>query len=103
MRLVCVIPAQFLGGIAAAGIVSGILPGRLQAENGLGKGVTEIAGFLMEMVLTSMLMITILMLAVEKHRATFMAPLIIGIAVLIIHLVGKLFSPSSSFHACARL
>lgn len=42
----------------------------------------------MEAILTSMLMMTILMLAVEKSRVSFMAPLLIGTAVLIIHLVG---------------
>lgn len=88
VRLVCVIPAQILGGITAAGLVSGILPRALQAENGLGPGVSQVQGFLMETVLTSMPMITILMLAVEKHRASFMAPMIIGVALLIIHLVG---------------
>ncbi|CAN8102683.1 unnamed protein product [Discula destructiva] len=88
VRLVCVIPAQVLGSITAAGLVSVILPGPLQAENSLGPGVSHGRGFAMEMMLTAMLMIAILMLAVEKHRATFMAPLLIGIALLIIHLVG---------------
>lgn len=45
----------------------------------------------MEMFLTAELMITILMLAVEKSRTTFMAPLAIGVALTIIHLVGKCF------------
>lgn len=43
----------------------------------------------MEVFLTAELMITILMLAVEKSRTTFIAPLTIGIALTIIHLVGK--------------
>ena len=42
----------------------------------------------MEVFLTAELMITILMLAVEKSRTTFIAPLTIGIALTIIHLVG---------------
>lgn len=42
----------------------------------------------METILTGMLMITILMLAVEKSRVSFMAPWVIGIALLIIHLAG---------------
>lgn len=42
----------------------------------------------MEMFLTAELMITILMLAVEKSRTTFLAPLAIGISLTIIHLVG---------------
>lgn len=42
----------------------------------------------MEVFLTAELMITILMLAVEKSRTTFIAPLAIGISLTIIHLVG---------------
>lgn len=42
----------------------------------------------MEVFLTAELMITILMLAVEKSRTTFLAPLSIGISLTIIHLVG---------------
>lgn len=82
------IPAQFLGGITAAGLVYAILPGPLQAENSVGDGVSTGGGFLMEVFLTAELMITILMLAVEKSRTTFIAPLAIGIALTIIHLVG---------------
>ncbi|KAK2614657.1 hypothetical protein N8I77_001463 [Diaporthe amygdali] len=88
VRLVCVIPVQFLGGITAAGLVAGILPGPLKAENSVGEGISIGGGFLMEMFLTAELMITILMLAVEKSRTTFMAPLAIGVALTIIHLVG---------------
>ncbi|KKY29501.1 putative aquaporin [Diaporthe ampelina] len=88
VRLVCVIPAQFLGGITAAGLVSAILPGPLQAESSVSDGVSTGGGFLMEVFLTAELMITILMLAVEKSRTTFIAPLTIGIALTIIHLVG---------------
>lgn len=88
VRLVCVIPAQLLGAITAAGVVSAMLPGQLQAENSLGTGISQGQGFVAEMILTSMLMGTILMLAVEKHRATFMAPLGIGLALLLIHLTG---------------
>lgn len=88
VRLMCVIPAQIMGSITAAGIVSAILPGRLQAENSLGTNVSQGQGFVAEMILTSMLMGTILMLAVEKHRATFLAPLGIGLTLLLIHLAG---------------
>lgn len=81
---------QFLGGITAAGIVSAVLPGPLKAENSISPGVSTGQGFSMEAILTFMLMITILMLAVEKSRVSFAAPLIIGTSLLIIHLVGTL-------------
>lgn len=95
MRLLCIIPAQILGGITAAGLVSAILPGRLQAENSLGANVSQGQGFVMELLLTAMLVITILMLAVEKHRASFMAPLVIGFALLLVHLAGINISGAS--------
>ncbi|KAH8780138.1 aquaporin-like protein [Diaporthe sp. PMI_573] len=95
VRLICVIPAQLLGGITAAGLVAGILPGPLQAENSIGEGVSTGGGFLMEVFLTAELMITILMLAVEKSRTTFIAPLAIGISLTIIHLVGINISGAS--------
>lgn len=79
---------QCLGAITAAGLVSGLVPGPLLAESSLGAGVSIGQGLVMEAILTSLLMITILMLAVEKSRVSFMAPAMIGIAVLIIHLVG---------------
>jgi aquaporin rerated protein, other eukaryote len=91
VRLVCVIPAQFLGAITAAGLVSEILPGPLQAENSVGEGVSTGAGLVTEVFLTAELMMTILMLAVEKSRTTFLAPLTIGISLTIIHLVGKYY------------
>lgn len=54
------------------------------------------------MFLTSQLVITVYFLAVEKHRATFLAPLGIGLAVFIAHLCGTNFTgtginPARSF------
>lgn len=72
-----------------------MLPGKLQAENSLGTGISQGQGFVAEMILTAMLMGTILMLAVEKHRGTFMAPLGIGLALLLIHLAGINISGAS--------
>lgn len=79
---------QLLGAITAAGFVSGLLPGRLQVENSVGPNISTAIGFAMEAFLTFELMMTILFLAVEKSRVSFMAPWAIGVTVLIIHLVG---------------
>lgn len=97
VRLVCVIPAQFLGAITAAGLVSAALPGALQAENALSSGATIGQGVLLETLLTATLVFTIIMLAVEKSRTTFIAPLAIGLALFLVHLVGKIHSSSSSW------
>lgn len=79
---------QFLGAITAAGIVSALLPGKLQAENALGGGATAAQGLFLEMLMTFELIITIIMLAVEKSRTSFIAPLAIGFALFVDHLVG---------------
>lgn len=89
IRLVCVVPMQVIGAIAAAGLVSALLPGPLQAENALSSGATLAQGVFLEMLLTAQLVMTIIMLAVEKSRTSFIAPLAIGLALFIAHLIGK--------------
>lgn len=80
---------QFVGGIAAAGIISALLPGSLQAESSLGSGTTIAQGFFLEAFLTAQLVMTIIMLAVEKSRTSFIAPLAIGMTLFVDHMVGK--------------
>jgi glycerol uptake facilitator-like aquaporin len=48
------------------------------------------------MFLTIQLVLVIFMLAVEKHRATFLAPLGIGLSLFICHMTGETYSPFSS-------
>lgn len=91
---------QFLGGIAAAGLVSVLLPGPLQAENALSSGASVAQGIFLEMILTAELIFTIIMLAVEKSRTSFMAPLAIGLALFVAHLIGK--STQHFFHRDIR-
>lgn len=92
--LICVL-AQVLGSIAAAGLASGLLPGTLNAQTTIGNGITNVEGMFLEMFLTAQLIITILMLAVEKTKATFLAPLGIGGALFIDHLVGIYYTGAS--------
>lgn len=86
---------QCAGAVAAAGAVSALLPGPLQAENSLGSGTTIVQGFFLEMILTAELVMTIIMLAVEKSRVSFMAPLVIGMTVFVDHLVGMSLRPKT--------
>lgn len=81
--------SQLLGGIAAAGVAKALVPGHnLEVQTGLGKGVSSAQGLFIEVFLTAELAMAVFMIAVEKHRATFMAPLVIGGALGIGHLVG---------------
>lgn len=97
--------AQMLGGIAAAAVVSGIFPGELNVSTTLGTGVSITQGVFLEMFLTSLLVFTIFMLAAEKHKATFLAPIGIGLALFVAEMVGVFFTggslnPTRSFGPC---
>lgn len=91
--------------MAAAGVVSAILPGPLSVSTTLGHGVSVTRGVFLEMFLTSLLVFTVFMLAAEKHKATFLAPIGIGIALFVAELVGVFFTggslnPARSFGPC---
>lgn len=65
---------QILGGIAAAALVSALFPGDLLCRTTLGGGTSIAQGLFIEMFLTAQLIFTIFMLAAEKHKGTFIAP-----------------------------
>jgi aquaporin rerated protein, other eukaryote len=87
VRGILVIGAQLLGATAASAVVLAILPGPLKVGATLGGGATPIQGMLIEMFLTAQLVFTIFMLAAEKHRATFIAPVGIGLSLFIAELM----------------
>lgn len=65
---------QIIGGIVAAALVSCMFPGELNVRTTLGGGTTIVQGLFIEMFLTAQLVFTIFMLAAEKHKGTFIAP-----------------------------
>lgn len=77
-----------LAGIAAAAVASGLTPGPLNVSNKLGDGVSHVRGLFIEVFLTAQLVLAVLVLAVEKHKATFLAPVGIGLALFVIHMAG---------------
>ncbi|KAF1976063.1 aquaporin-like protein [Bimuria novae-zelandiae CBS 107.79] len=97
--------SQMLAGMAAAGVVSAILPGPLNVSTTLGSGTTIAQGVFLEMFLSSLLVFTIFMLATEKHKSTFLAPIGIGLALFVAELVGVFYTggslnPTRSFGPC---
>ncbi|RAL58316.1 hypothetical protein DID88_006428 [Monilinia fructigena] len=65
-------------------------------------------GFVIETITTAVLIFTIIMLAVEKHRATFIAPIGIGMALFVAHMIaipltGASLNPARSFGPAAIL
>ncbi|CBQ67623.1 related to aquaporin [Sporisorium reilianum SRZ2] len=103
-RAVILFVSQVLGGIAGAALVLGLTPSNSvqQVTTTLQPGISIAQGFLIEMLLTSILVFSVLMLTVEKHRATYLAPVGIGLTLLAAHLLGAVWTgcglnPARSF------
>ncbi|KAJ8058660.1 hypothetical protein OCU04_012835 [Sclerotinia nivalis] len=87
--------AQIVGGITAAALVSALFPGPITFRTTLGGGTSIVRGLFIEMFLTAQLVFTIFMLAAEKHKGTFIAPIGIGLALFIAELTGLYFTGGS--------
>jgi glycerol uptake facilitator-like aquaporin len=64
---------QIVAGIAVAGLASALSPGPLNVKMRLGGGTSIARGLLIEMFLTALLVLTVLLLAAERHKSTFLA------------------------------
>ncbi|KUJ14382.1 aquaporin [Mollisia scopiformis] len=95
IRGICLTVAQILGGITAAAICSALFPGPLTVRTNLGGGTSVVQGLFIEMFLTAELVFTIFMLAAEKHKGTFIAPIGIGLSLFIAELTGVYFTGGS--------
>ena len=91
------LPAQLLGGIVAAALVSCMLPGPLAVVVDLSAGTSIAQGIFIEAFGTMLLIFIILMLAAEKHEATPVAPVGIGLALFVIEL-GTVFYTGGSMN-----
>ncbi|KAK8003194.1 hypothetical protein PG989_002913 [Apiospora arundinis] len=103
-----IIISQIAGGIAASAVIYGLLPGPLNIRTSLGGGTTVVQGMFIEMFLTAELVFAIFMLAAEKHKATYIAPVGIGISLFIAELLGVYYTggsvnPARSFGPCVVL
>lgn len=97
VRAILLTIAQCAGGIAGAGLVAVLTPSG--AGGGIETTVTKLSpginipqGLFLEAFLTAMLVFTVLMLAAEKHKATFMAPIGIGLTLFVCQLFGTLWT-----------
>lgn len=104
-RAACLFFAQILGGIAASGMVLGLFPTTFNVRTTLGASTSTVQGVFIEAILTAELVFTIFMLAKEKHKATFIAPVGIGLALFIAEMVGVYYTggslnPARSFGPC---
>ncbi|KAJ9150841.1 hypothetical protein NKR23_g3354 [Pleurostoma richardsiae] len=104
-RTAIVIVAQLLGAVCAAALVSSLFPGPLAVSTVLVPGMSIARGLFLEMFLTAELVFVIFMTAGEKNRATFVAPVCIGLALFIAELMGVYYTggslnPARSFGPC---
>ncbi|KAI9635217.1 aquaporin-like protein, partial [Dioszegia hungarica] len=86
---------QVLGGITGAAIIDAITPGTLNIRTQLSPGTSIAQGLFIEMFLTAFLMLAILLLAAEKNKATFIAPIGIGLALFVAELLGVYYTGGS--------
>ncbi|PLW21752.1 hypothetical protein PCANC_02935 [Puccinia coronata f. sp. avenae] len=88
--------AQFAGAITASGLLEILLPGPLAVTPALGADTHPAQGVFIEAFITCALILSVLFLAVEKHRATFLAPLGIGITLFAGHLFAVVYTGAAT-------
>lgn len=98
IRGIILVVSQILGGIAAAGVVIALFPGPLNVKTTLGAGTSIVQGLFIEMFLTAELVFAIYMLPAEKHRATFIAPVGMGLALFVAEHSGVLLRHMSVYY-----
>jgi aquaporin related protein len=103
-RACLLVVAQLLGGIAAAALVAALTPfgGAQMTETTLGNGVNVGQGLFIEAFLTAILVLTVILLAAEKHKSTYLAPVGIGLTLMTCHMfavawTGCGINPARSF------
>lgn len=90
------IVAQILGGIAGSGLVTALTPGNSAASFATTISTVSVTqGLFLEMFLTAMLIFAVLMLAAEKHKATYLAPIGIGLTLFACEMFGVLWTGGS--------
>lgn len=84
------IPAQLIACMCAGALVRVMFPGDVASLNTLlAPGMSIAQGVFAEMFFTAYLVFVILMLAVEKSKDTFLAPIGIGLALFVAEIPGK--------------
>ena len=99
IRGIVIFPAQILAGLCAGSIVSVMFPGDIADTNTtLSPGTSITQGLFIEMFMTAELVFVVLMLAAEKSKGTFIAPVGIGLS-LFVAMMGGMFLTHSLIHS----
>ncbi|KUI70327.1 Aquaporin-1 [Cytospora mali] len=98
LRTAFLVPVQIISSMCAGGLVSAMFGG----PNGIATVNTTLApntsiaqGLFIEMFMTAQLVFVVLMLAAEKSKDTFIAPIGIGLALFVSELTGVYFTGGS--------
>lgn len=92
IRGLILFPAQLLAGMCAAALVQCMFPGDITLTNTtLSPGTSVAQGVFIEMFMTAELVFVVLMLAAEKSKDTFIAPVGIGLALFVAMMGGTSF------------
>ena len=94
-RAICLFLSQIIGSITASALVLALFPTPLNVRTTLSEGTSLAQGVFIEALMTAELVFTILMLAKEKHKSTFIAPVGIGLALFVAELVGVYYTGGS--------
>ncbi|KAF2677053.1 aquaporin [Lentithecium fluviatile CBS 122367] len=103
IRALFLVPAQLVAGMCAAGLVQAMFPGDITLTNTtLSPGTSIAQGVFIEMFMTAELVFVVLMLAAEKSKDTFLAPIGIGLALFVammggVYYTGGSLNPTRSF------
>jgi hypothetical protein len=101
LRGLFLLPAQLLAAMSAGGLVQCMFPGNVAATNTSLSPDTSIAqGVFIEAFMTAELVFVVLMLAAEKSKDTFIAPIGIGLALFVAMMGGMFPTFPSSLRSC---
>lgn len=92
IRGILLLCAQLVGAIFSSFLVSVLFPTQFNVRTTLSAETSLTQGVFIEALLTAELVFTIFMLAKEKHKATFMAPVGIGLALFVSELIGVYYT-----------
>ncbi|KAF5238492.1 hypothetical protein FAUST_5549 [Fusarium austroamericanum] len=97
IRALFLFPSQIIAAMCAGGLVNAMFPGSASIANTtLGPNTSIAQGVFLEMFFTAQLVFVVLMLAAEKSRDTFLAPVGIGLALFVALIPGVFVTGGSA-------
>jgi aquaporin related protein len=97
IRALFLFPAQITAAMCAGGLVNAMFPGSASLANTtLGPNTSVVQGVFLEMFFAAQLVFVVLMLAAEKSRDTFLAPVGIGLALFVALIPGVFVTGGSA-------